>query len=63
METLEELEKYTTKEQCDVCIAQAFYMISFDSGILFFCRHHYMEHEDKLFDVATDIIDESDLLK
>lgn len=63
METLDQLQKYTIKERCDSCIAQAFYMISFDSGNLFFCRHHYMEHEDRLFDIATDIVDESDLLK
>lgn len=62
MEALEELERLTVKEQCDSCIAQAFYMISFDSGNLFFCRHHYMKHEDKIFDTATDIVDESDLL-
>jgi hypothetical protein len=58
----ETLEWLTTKERCDSCGAQAYYVVSFASGSLFFCRHHYLKNEDVFFDEAEDIVDESELL-
>lgn len=58
-----EVESYTRLELCDQCsVAQAFYRVEFASGFLFLCRHHYMKHEAKIFEVAIDVVDESDLL-
>jgi hypothetical protein len=62
-EERQELEWLTKMERCDQCyVAQAFYRIEFTSGFLFLCRHHYMEHEKKIFDQAIDVVDESELL-
>ena len=59
----EEIESYTRLELCDQCgVAQSFYRVEFQSGFLFLCRHHYMKHEAKIFEVAVDVVDESDLL-
>lgn len=58
----EELEWMTPTERCDGCGSQAYYRVSFNSGHLFFCRHHYLKHEEKFFDMAEDIVDESELL-
>lgn len=59
----EELEWLTTKERCDQCGAQSYYLVLFGEGReLYFCYHHYRMHEEKLFEVAEDIIDESELL-
>lgn len=57
-----ETEWYTTRERCDQCGAQSYYMVTFSFGNLFFCYHHYRIHEEKLFEVAEDIVDESELL-
>lgn len=57
------VESYTRLERCDQCVvAQAFYRIEFASGFLFLCRHHYMKHEAKMFEIAIDVVDESDFL-
>jgi hypothetical protein len=58
----EELEWLTSRENCDACGFQAYYLVSFESGSLFFCRHHYLKNEDSFFDSAQDIVDESELL-
>jgi hypothetical protein len=58
----EDREWLTETERCDQCGAQSYYMVSFEYGTLFFCHHHYKENEDKLFETAVDIVDESELL-
>jgi len=58
-----EIESFTRLELCDQCgVAQSFYRVEFESGYLFLCRHHYMKHEAKIFELALDVVDESDLL-
>jgi hypothetical protein len=58
-----EIESFTRLELCDQCgVAQSFYRVEFESGFLFLCRHHYMKHEAKIFEIALDVVDESDLL-
>ena len=59
----EELEWLTARERCDQCGSQAYYLVIFGEGSeLYFCYHHFRKNEDALFEVAEDIIDESELL-
>lgn len=59
----EELEWLTQKERCDQCNAQSYYRVTFESGNLFFCHHHYKRHEAVIFETALDVVDESQLLQ
>jgi hypothetical protein len=62
-EVNEEFEYVTIPERCDQCGSQSYYKIVLkNDGELFLCYHHYNSHEEKLFEVAEDIIDESELL-
>ena len=57
------LEWFTPPHRCDQCGSQSYYKIVLkNDGELFLCYHHYNSHEEKLFEVAEDIIDESELL-
>lgn len=59
----EELEYLTISERCDQCGSQSYYKIVLKGDAeLFLCYHHYNSHEEKLFEVAEDIVDESELL-
>lgn len=53
---------YTRGEQCDQCPSQAYYVAVFESGSLFFCKHHFNKNEDALVELAMEIIDESAFL-
>ena len=50
----------TKSDRCDSkgCPAQAWVLVQFVTGSLYFCSHHFNEHETGLFDTAVDIIDE-----
>ena len=52
----------TKLDRCDAkgCPAQAFVLVQFVTGELYFCGHHFNENEAGLFDTAVDIIDERD---
>lgn len=58
-----EVEWYTPNESCDSCPSQSYYMVVFESGNLFFCRHHFNKNEAVIFDSALDVVDESELLR
>lgn len=58
----EELEWLTVPERCDQCGSQSYYKVILKKGELFLCYHHYNVHEDRLFEIAEDIVDESELL-
>lgn len=58
-----DVEWYTPAELCDSCSSQSYYMVVFDTGNLFFCRHHFNKNEALIFEKALDIVDESELLK
>lgn len=45
---------------CDRCVARAAYMVVFNNGDLYFCRHHFHEHEDIFVNTALDIYDDTD---
>lgn len=59
----ESLEFLTPPERCDQCGSQSYYKVVLpNDGQLFLCYHHYNIHEEKLFEIAEDIVDESELL-
>ncbi|GGO86835.1 hypothetical protein GCM10011584_10010 [Nocardioides phosphati] len=50
----------TATDRCDRCGAQAYLKVELASGFdLLFCAHHAREHEDKLRDVAVNVVDET----
>jgi hypothetical protein len=54
----------TKSDRCDAkdCPAQAFVLVKFNTGNLFFCGHHYSKFEPSLFEKALDILDERDTI-
>jgi hypothetical protein len=63
MQTMEKTEQKITKlDRCDRCSAQAFVIVKGLSGELFFCGHHFAEHEEALYNWAYDIIDEREFI-
>jgi len=57
------LDWYTPQELCDSCPSQSYFMVVFESGNLFFCRHHYSKNEALIFEWALDVVDESELFR
>lgn len=49
-------------DRCDQCNAQAYYMVIFDSGNLYFCRHHFLANEDVLRETSYHVVDQSEIL-
>lgn len=47
-------------DRCDRCIQKAVYMVVFNHGNLYFCNHHFKEHEDNFIEKALDIYDDTD---
>jgi hypothetical protein len=39
------INQVTTSESCDSCSARAQYEVTFSSGILYFCGHHFKQNE------------------
>lgn len=48
------------QDRCDRCIAKAAYMVSFASGDLYFCGHHFRDNEDVFLNTALNVYDEDD---
>jgi hypothetical protein len=38
-------------------------MVRFETGDLFFCRHHFVKFEDALMEKAYEIFDDTDYLE
>jgi hypothetical protein len=53
------ISEIISRNRCDRCIAMACYMTVFDSGDLYFCSHHFLEHEEVIRENAYYVIDES----
>ena len=53
----------TPQDRCDQCQSQAYFLAVFDSGELYFCRHHFLKNEEALRDNAYYIIDQSEDLE
>lgn len=50
-------------DRCDRCGAQAYVRVTLATGgTLLFCGHHFHDHEPKLRQSATDIVDETERL-
>jgi hypothetical protein len=49
-------------DRCDKCSSQAYFLTILDSGELYFCRHHFLQNEEILRELAHYIIDQSHLL-
>ena len=47
-------------DRCDRCMAQAFVKVIGPEGELYFCAHHFYQHEEKLREFFPLIIDERD---
>ncbi|MGO1509787.1 MAG: DUF7455 domain-containing protein [Actinomycetaceae bacterium] len=62
MTTTATAPQLTAADRCDACGAQAYVRVTLRSGELLFCAHHARKHSEKLDEVATDILDESDRL-
>jgi len=60
---IEEVEEKTdvisNTDRCDRCMAQAYMWVNGVAGDLYFCRHHFVKHEEALRKYAFEIIDES----
>lgn len=46
-------------DRCDRCSSQAFVWVDGVNGDLFFCRHHFLKHEDAIRAYAFEVIDET----
>lgn len=54
----------TALDRCDRCGAQAYLRVELASGLeLLFCAHHAREHDEKLREVAVNVIDETHKLE
>jgi hypothetical protein len=60
--TIEPVKAIGPTDRCDSCNAKAFYMVRFETGELFFCRHHFVKFEDALMEKAYDIYDDLDFI-
>jgi hypothetical protein len=45
-------------DSCDRCGSQAYVSVLLPTGQLFFCAHHYQQHEQTLRVLATSVCDE-----
>lgn len=45
-------------DRCDLCSAQAYVEVTFESGPLLFCGHHFTKAEEKIKLTALNIRDE-----
>lgn len=57
--TQELTDVINVSDRCDRCGSQAFYWVNGVSGDLYFCRHHFMKHEDAIRNYAFEVIDET----
>ncbi len=46
-------------DRCDRCQSQALVWVNGVNGDLYFCRHHFLKHEESLRQYAFEIIDET----
>jgi len=59
-ETIETAYQLNANDRCDKCQAQAYFWVNGVAGDLLFCRHHFLENEEKIRAYAFEIVDESD---
>lgn len=52
----------TALDRCDSCNSQAYFLVIFDQGELYFCRHHFLKNEEPLREKSYYIVDQSEEL-
>lgn len=52
--------RLTANDRCSRCGAQAYVITLHEAGPLFWCGHHFHEHEDEL--AALKVLDERDTI-
>ena len=52
----------TKSDRCDRCGSQAWVVVKGLSGELYFCSHHFNEHESKLIEWSYEVIDDRKFL-
>lgn len=57
-DTLEKTKQLLISDRCDRCGSQAFVLVKMVAGELYFCGHHYQQHQKSLDTAAFEIIDE-----
>lgn len=62
IEEVKQDQTLTLQDRCDSCNAQAFVMVKLLSGELFFCGHHFTQHELSLRESAYEIVDEREYI-
>jgi len=60
---VEEKQQTLSKlDRCDRCQAQAWILVKGLSGELYFCSHHFNQHEKKLQEWSYEIIDDREFM-
>lgn len=60
--TKEKERQLTVFDRCDRCAAQAWVMVKGLQGELYFCSHHFNEHEKAISAWGYEILDEREFL-
>lgn len=55
----EQKRQLKVSDRCDSCNAQAWVVAKGISGELYFCLHHFTQHQEALYNWAYEIIDET----
>ncbi len=58
-----EVTPLTAADRCDRCGAQAYLRVQLESGELLFCAHHARQHREKLEQVGTIVIDQTQMIR
>lgn len=53
----------TIYDYCDRCVAKAYFLVSLNTGDLYFCGHHFSKYQNTLVDLASNIYAYSDKTK
>ena len=55
-------QQLKVSDRCDACQAQAFVLVKLANGELYFCGHHFNQHELNLRESAYEIVDEREYI-
>lgn len=61
-EAVKNERRLKVEDRCDRCGAQAFVIVSGVNGELYFCGHHFAQHEEALSSYAYEIVDEREFI-
>lgn len=55
----EKTDLIKVSDRCDRCQSQALVWVNGIAGDLYFCRHHFLKHEESIRQYAFEVIDET----